>query len=63
MIYPLEVVVFVGTKTVVEGKHQSSHGYTPHINSFNVNRVVSNDYIKDDNVGNPWPAGLETRPT
>ncbi|KAJ2993826.1 hypothetical protein NUW58_g1725 [Xylaria curta] len=49
-------------KTELEGKHQSSHGYTPHINSFNVTKVVPNDYIKDDNVGNTWPAEMETRP-
>lgn len=45
-----------------EGKQQSSHGYTPHINSFNVSKVVPSDYIKDDNVGNAWPAEMETRP-
>lgn len=46
----------------MERKHQTSHGYTPHINSFNVNNVVPSNYIKNDNMGGAWPAEMSTRP-
>ncbi|KAK0745744.1 hypothetical protein B0T18DRAFT_410089 [Schizothecium vesticola] len=47
-------------ETAREGKHQTTHGYTPHINSFNVEYVVPS-IIKDDAVGNAWPADMETK--
>ncbi|KAK3386144.1 hypothetical protein B0H63DRAFT_510749 [Podospora didyma] len=50
------------TETAKEGKHQTAHGYTPHINSFNVNNVVPSSNVKDDSMGNAWPAEMDTRP-
>jgi hypothetical protein len=50
------------TETVKAGKHQTAHGYTPHIYSFNVNLVIPGAGIRDDAVGNAWPAEMESRP-
>ncbi|CAG7960306.1 unnamed protein product [Penicillium salamii] len=49
-------------QTIRSGQHQSSHGYTPHLNSFEVNRVSPSSVIKGDSVGGAWPASMETRP-
>lgn len=38
-------------ETVKEGKYQSAHGNPPHISSFNVNKVIPSQYVKDDNFG------------
>ncbi|KAJ5737896.1 uncharacterized protein N7483_003021 [Penicillium malachiteum] len=48
--------------TIQSGEHQSSHGYTPHLNSFEVNMVSPSSVIKGDMIGNAWPPSMETRP-
>ncbi|KAH8762146.1 hypothetical protein F5883DRAFT_605965 [Diaporthe sp. PMI_573] len=44
------------------GQHQSSHGYTPGMHSFNVNRVSPSSVIKADTVDNAWPESMKERP-
>ncbi|OJD22996.1 hypothetical protein ACJ73_05653 [Blastomyces percursus] len=42
------------------GQHQTSHGYTPHIKSFDVIRVSPNSNIANDSSSLAWPASMET---
>lgn len=47
-------------QTSQAGQHQTSHGYTPHITSFDVIKVSPNLYIADDSSSLAWPASMET---
>ncbi|GAB1311835.1 hypothetical protein MFIFM68171_02045 [Madurella fahalii] len=45
-----------------EKKHLTSHGYTPHLNSFNVIKVEPAPRILKDEGSTAWPAETATKP-
>ncbi|KAF2868285.1 hypothetical protein BDV95DRAFT_610250 [Massariosphaeria phaeospora] len=55
-------VAVKNAQTTQLGQHQSSHGYTPDLRSFEVNRVSPSNIIKGDNVNATWPPSMEMRP-
>ncbi|POR32695.1 Uncharacterized protein TPAR_07104 [Tolypocladium paradoxum] len=43
-------------------KHQTSHGYTPHINSFEIVEVSPASGTRDDVSSLAWPEDADSRP-
>ncbi|SMQ56276.1 unnamed protein product [Zymoseptoria tritici ST99CH_3D7] len=59
---PHVTISLKNSATAQQQKHQTSHGYTNDVRSFNVVKVVPSDYIKDDRVAKAWPARMATNP-
>lgn len=47
--------------TEKEKKHVTSHGYTPHVNSFNVVRVEPARKVVKDKESKAWPKEAATK--
>lgn len=47
--------------TAKKNKHQTVHGYTEHAKSYDVVRVKTNGFKKDD-CEDDWPAHMATKP-